>query len=610
MLHLYLDGNLIPASQHSPLDEAEFTLHLHEDGPQTGFQANITFTGTAQAYLRERLLTAPDARSRQVAIRIEDDCCPTRQVLYQGLITSRSIDWCSIRDGKPTACQLQVSSFANTPDAHGLRCLRNKLINANYTWPNGQPFHEQPQPQVPYCVSIRPRFVHDLLVVGCIMLVYIMFVLRPVLLTIGFIVGVLNVLISVVRALASGTPDELSLDDLWDSFTQFNEDVQRLITEYIPRWMTACGQYHYAPLVRNYIINVCHACGLDFQSSILNSPSSVYYNLAMLSAPNEEGRDRFLLDANTVESGAVSEFFSLNSPNWTGAELLDALGAVFHARWQVSGNSLRVEAADGAATHLFNVSADDPSLQSLCYQWDDEPVPAGLLAEYPLDGLDSVGDEARFLYNDVVPFDNPPLVQQKGLLQPQIRFGAARFRGDGLSVDPLLFWEFIFTPLDWVGLSPIKDEFDHNLLLKNGKCVLPKLLLLEDNFDRTHAIVRRQFADGRDRFNVPMWFAAAFPPYNPDGQYDEPANSPKVITGPNMFAFWQGVDPRLAPQKGLRFELRLQRRCAYLSPILAAINAGTRDKWTIGLPFEGEILAADVERLSFSKGSIVVSGKV
>ena len=218
---------------------------------------------------------------------------------------------------------------------------------------------------------------------------------------------------------------------------------------------------------------------------------------------------------------------------------MDRLAPVFNAEWYIENKTIYFENKKNLESPDFWIdleNIDHSKIKKLCFKWVDAPNYLGARFKYQNDGFDACSDEANYLSSDIVQF-NPLNNSQDKLLDVQIQFAPARFRGDGLAPDPVDYFKPVFYIYKLVGLSEMDFNFEKNLLLSSGKVSVSKLLIPEQNHRREHLIVINKNGAEGFNFNYPYWFDAAHPLYNPAGYYDDPPNSKKEGKQKTYFNF-------------------------------------------------------------------------
>lgn len=164
-----------------------------------------------------------------------------------------------------------------------------------------------------------------------------------------------------------------------------------------------------APLVRDFITNVCGKCGLAYDT-IFTDPDSPYYNLCLY-FPNSGAMH--VSASSAVTSPGLSFHFE-NRWNITLAEFLDKLKPVFNAEWYVTPNATLVfkpkaEFLNTAPIFDFSLLAVEGlwDKTSLRYTFNGNKKPAYGKYNYTIDGSDLASQEVKPLYGDIIDYDGP-----------------------------------------------------------------------------------------------------------------------------------------------------------------------------------------------------------
>lgn len=189
-----------------------------------------------------------------------------------------------------------------------------------------------------------------------------------------------------------------------------------------------------APLIRDFISNVCDKCGLEMDT-MFHDPDGPYYN-ACLYYPSSGAVH--VNDGSSATSPALWFHFE-NRWNITLAEFLDKLKLVFNAEWYVTPNNTlvfqpKINYQDGAPIIDFT----DPSVANnwdkatLEYDFNGDKKPAYGRYSYQVDGSDLASQEALPLYNDIVDYDGPANnLMLEGNVSKSFEFAATGFIRDG-----------------------------------------------------------------------------------------------------------------------------------------------------------------------------------
>lgn len=621
----------LPENDYNIDDDAAVTIRRvdGETGGYAGsFSENITFYGSAYELIRAELIEAPGARENVIDVEIYDDCCSseTPTLLFRGKISATDIEWCEITDGKEASCE-----FTATPEAADWTneqelCVRSKLITQRHRWPNGTEFWYLRHPYVRYCNEVRPSALQVIIFIFGGLLGFISFV---VFLVVDIILGIINAILSALNSIANIVgagdfiPDPIDLDPNEDGA---NGLIKTVLQNDFNEFISNCGHGHPAPFIRQYIENVCFQCGLSggFQSSILNNVNSPYYNAVLFHAPNKEGnRDEFYDNNGNVVIGTADNYFNLNAPNKTGGEFLDELSILFNSEWYIENDALYFESENINTTQWidFTIQENRQDIIELCYEYGDDRPPRGLALSYALDGFDGVGNEGRFLYKDIIPFDNPPNPALGPLERIEFPFGVPRFRDDEIDPDKISRWKGFFDVINLITIGVIeidKPEFERTMLLERGATSIPKILVLEDDYNPNNARVINQKRPASDLpwasreaivYNWPMWIAAA----HYGGQYinSDPVNTRKFTGLPNLFERWQSRDPRFNgdTRRGVSFNMELKKRCETYAPLLSLIE-NRNLRLSITIPYRGETVTGFINEIEIGKNTYRISGSL
>jgi len=356
-----------------------------------------------------------------------------------------------------------------------------------------------------------------------------------------------------------------------------------------------CGRFHPSPYLRDYIKNVCDKCGLNFQSSILNDSSSLYYNTALFSAPVEKGRF-----SNSTDYSILGG----NEPILTLENLLtDYLTPVFNADWRIVGTTLLFERKDYFTTLATWISTSDLDSQNLllngevCFNWIDKERPAFARLEYSKDAQEYVGYEAAGRYNYLAEWNSPPNPIQSGQKEVTLPFSPARFRDDGVEQDIYSFFATFLGGLFDAAFAGAFSESRYYLLMNQDTAFQMKLLLLEDAAPNSNNLTRRnyptsiagapwvpEFVPATQRFNYPLWF-------------DDGPN--------NLYSNFHFIDnPRLPGSQNFEFEFEFVFNCSQyrdfeFDKTIQVIKSGVIEN---GIPLELEV--------DFKRRTIKVKGIV
>ncbi len=563
-----LNGQLTPKDQHSTLLEADikFTRDKSINAEfKTDFSANISFYGDAYRLIIDELVKAPGARANQVKIEIYDDCCKDAdgewRRLYLGKITSNDIGFCSL--GIDARCKLTTSSKSNTSDDILYSCIRTKVVSANNSPDPNNPrlgFQYQEHPYVRYCYKIRPNFLHDIIIILGFGFWIGNFGLLLILLPFIAIIDFLNLLGAGID-LNDSQPGDQGLRE-W--FIEAQKDIAE--------FLTGCEEGAITPYARSYINNVCTACGVNFESSILNDPASDYYNLAYFLLQSSGGDDDYYNGYGEIDEGTVRNYFDLNGPTDTGATFLDQLAEIFNCVWWIQDGTLYFEPEPKNQPVWLDLTGGNERKRTerLCYKVRGNPPCAFISLNYQKDMIDTVSNETGKWFNDYVDYQqtqfntrpfNPNL---EGECKNVFKFATTNFRKSGTSRDVIDTWA------KFLAVFAIYDtQYDNALVLEKGSMIYPKLLIIDPTLGHRdfRYVVRRQRPNGYFYYNEGMWFAEG----TDDPAIGKPAGG-RLDSRPgynwNMYRWWAKEDPEINPKLGVNFEIDLAYSCEDINMFL------------------------------------------
>lgn len=478
---------------------------------------SITFEGDAFRYLKSWLIDDVSAPLNSVDVQIEHVGCG----IYENYaIKSTDLQWC-----EGAVCTFDVTlKQKDEPTA----CIMRTLIgqdagNGWFTEGNGS---VKKHPRFSYCSEIRPNGM--MVVQWFNMAVFTMFLITfvaPLILAWNSLVAIIKAIIKVVNTVGghiSTKMNYITFGDLKDAWgPQFVESA-------------GCGREHPAPLIRDYISNVCSICGINvdettadiffaksitIQTSDKNRAGSnngvitvenPHYNACYLFPQTKRGIRRFgnfgfsALFGHT-EPNTTDYWIQDNAPLLALDMFLDQLAGLYNAGWMIKsinqGGQLVPHLyfkrkdffTEGPGNYIFDFTengTDRPKiLQGICYDWNGKTTPAYCEGIYAKDALDPCGNEACSQMNDIVSFgdiDNNPTFG--GFLDKTVQFGATKFRLDGASTDYVfdamqvvvnaqLLTGFMFGFMRDFVYPFIQQYADYALLMKDETCTLPKVLI-------------------------------------------------------------------------------------------------------------------------------------
>lgn len=514
-------------------DEAEYVPGANQ--PKKSASGTIRIEGTAFDLLRNWLVNDVSAALNSVDVKVLDENCG----YYENYII-RSND---IQECEGQSCVYDV--ILKQKD-EALNCIKRTLVSDNWQgWFNNRIDPTDPgakrHPRFSYCNEIRPNGMMIMQWYIAIMTMTVtgifMISLLPIINTIIAILWVIDKIIDL-----GDIPKPISLGDLLESFQQYFIES------------AGCGREHPAPLIRDYIKNVCDKCGIEvdhvtapiFFNTIMYSPTGSFesasgdditgdlnphYNACYFYAPIERGVRRFR-SLNLLNDDPDNETFYLpdNRPLLMLDQFLDQIKGMYNAEWFIKNNKLYFWRKDWfftAGQYIYDFTAKSPDrdkiLEGVCFEPTDRKYPAFVQGIYALDASDSCGREAQKFQDGSYSFGNKlQNPNYEGKLDKTQQFGAAKFRLDGASTD------YVYDALQVISNStaftfpfingairdfiyPAFDEYaDYALLLSDETAALPKILIW-DGESYTNAKVSKPRSGWPDNNN----WGLAVPDINP-----------------------------------------------------------------------------------------------
>ena len=471
----------------------------------------IRITGDAYNFIKAWCIDHVAAPLNKVDVRIEISCGQFEK--YE--IGAQQLRWC---EGE-FVCEFDVTLKQTDPV---LQCMQRTLIADNHLgWFQNVPKDGKKHPRFSYCNEIRPNgtlivlwlvpgFLSPILIVLFALYVFALIVIN----IINVIIGVIETIISFISlGLVFTKPD-------WNTIPEYNinDFINAIIQYYIES--AGCGREHPAPLIRDYIQNVCTKCGitvdaitapiffsptwnLDFITSSgqnLKGQVNEYFNACYFNAPIKRGVRRF----NSIDVfGATkntSQFYQEgNAPYYALNDFLDEIKGVFNSEWRIKGGKLYFWRKDwflnGSILYDFSTNASDrlKILEGVCFEWNEIKYPAFSKGLYNKDSLDVCGNEALNQMNGTgtigtVAYGKTDLnPNYEGVQDKQVAIGGTKFRLDGASTDYIydamqtLVNLQIIAPWITVMMRNVDtwlNEYAHYaLLLRDETALLPKILI-------------------------------------------------------------------------------------------------------------------------------------
>ena len=530
-----------------------------------GVTSQLSFEREAYEFLKQWLVNDVAAVLNQVEVQITDTSCG-RYVGY--FIKSDQLQWCEFNSTCVFNVNLkQIEDFTN--------CIQRTVISDNWQgWFQNEPADGKKHPRFGYCIEKRPNWTLVLLwslssyVAILTTLIYTTFfplILAIWLIRVAFsglvtainaVIGLINDLIDAVNTLLPGTPiPHIPLIDVPDPGPAPSTPVEVLLN-----WAqnmiesAGCGREHPAPLVRDYILNVCNKCGIIVDAttadtffapilSLTNSDGTIhtdpnpYYNACYFAPTVKRGVRRFRkinLFTGVSDPDTTTYYIPDNAPVQSLEQYLDFLSRVFNAQWRViveSGTPTlyfkrKDWFTDNPPLYDFSLGGADRSriVEGICYEQLDVTLPSYLGYLYDDDQADKCGVEANGNYNGVQHINFGSTVINpifNGELEKKTPIGAARFNNDGVTgnyiYDALQVCYSLGTVATTlipvaggVALGLILDELgtlinnyaDYKLLLQSENVTLPKILIWDGDTDSPSDPNYLNATAVRDKINI------------------------------------------------------------------------------------------------------------
>lgn len=462
------------------------------DNIQTGVSNQITAFGRAYYFISDWILEHVAGPLNAVEALIEDVGCGK---FSSFLIKSDGLQYCD--DGK---CNIDVNlKQAEAPWS----CIEKTLITDN--WQGWFPSAAAPlnagkqHPRFTYCDEFRPAFFLGLLFSCISMIALPMYILS---------VTVVPVILAIITIVSVVVHKLKKLRDQLKDMTGWGPVTHAIQNMYLSA--AGCGREMPAPLVRDYISNVCDKCGIRYSKEtipMLFDPASPYYNLTWYQSEIARGPKK---------DDSTTFYLEDNDPLLTLDMMLNKLKDVFNAKWRIAGNTLtfiRKDKIDQNIIFDFTDPVDKAKLvKPICYEWNGDKKPAYAKAGYTQDATDTVGNDAISRFNTYVEFNNPINPMLEGEMTKIVQFAPPRFRFDG--VGPDYIEDAAKSMIDLTG--NLLELITHNfrdafrtvekgvLLVKDDKVITPKLLIWDGVSYRNARVI--------GTYN---WQSSYFPPRNP-----------------------------------------------------------------------------------------------
>lgn len=490
-------------------------------------------------------------------------------------------DWVIKNDGlsyfaSKNICRVDLS-MRQKDDVYS--CIQTTLITDNHS---GMFSGSYEHPRMAYCNEFRPAGLLTALFMiigqlGFIVLFLYTIAIYPILYAVYIMVQFLNGILDTLEGLVPGDQDwEIKMEEPIKP-----KDVNSFFVDLLLS-IAGCHREHPAPLIRDYIRNVCDKCGLNVTAKsapIFFDDKSDYYNLTMLSADVKKG---------IHEDDSQSYWNADNDPILVLDMLLDKLKVIFNAEWKIRNKTLYFDRhdKDDSTEFLYDFSQGGKDnykiLEEIELTWNEHKKKAYGRFGYSKDGFDNLTGDTVARFNDIVEFNKPinPILEGEDM-KVSTDFAMARFRQDGILDDyigdalrPLLVLE-VFTL--WgakIIFDPFRKRLEHKkgaVIMQNHTLMYPKLIIW-DGVSKRNAKAKawHKFGTNLPTPN-PIYNTDQIPyeqSHSEDVRYDDyyeehcklynyPMAFDAQFTGNLYDRFHQIEDPRINPPMNKTFKLKI-----------------------------------------------------
>jgi len=439
--------------------------------PQISVSGTLSFERDAYDFIKAHLVEDVAATLNQIEVQITDTSCGR----YTGyVIKSTQLSWCEFNSTCVFDLNLkQIEDYTN--------CIERTLIADNWQgWFQDEPSGGKKHPRFGYCIEKRPNWtlVLEWILTSIVAFIYtiIYTIIYPILvvitaiiyaltLVVNAIISVINAIIDFINTLGAGLDN---IDPI--STPTFPPTPGEVVSGWATIMVEAagCGREHPAPLIRDYLTNVCGKCGIQVNAetadiffapylTITHSDGNIhtdpnpYYNACYLFPQVERGVRRFrsinLLTGST-DPNTTTYYQPNNAPLLAGSDFLNELNGIYNAQWRVTTDSagtpfLYFKRKDwflnNPPIYDFSLGGADRAkiIEGICYEPQDLNVPASCGVLYDDDPADKCGVEADGFYNGKPLSFNNTIVNPifKGILDKSSGFAATHFNCDGTTTN-------------------------------------------------------------------------------------------------------------------------------------------------------------------------------
>lgn len=420
--------------------------------------ATIVCFGHTGLYVKNWLIDNQYASVNSILCKITDVQCGTSR--GEWIIKADGMIWC---DNGPCAFQCTMVQYTPTTT-----CLQNTLIFDNHRgwFPEdgfivgddpftGLPNDNYMHPRFRYCDDIKPQWVQNFLFV----------IAQGILIAFNTIVGSIFLMVQVI---------DFVYHMLTGNHWGLANDMQNAIDDVYNKVFGAflgCNRLHPSPFVRNYFINACSKCGIEFESSILNDVDSNYYNSCHLFAPVKKG----------VLFDSTKDYIFDNRPVFNVITYAESLRLIFNAKYRLINGKFRFERKDKIdPDYVFDFTGADKNLilGGICWGWNGKLKPAYQTFHYEQDKFDTDGNLAGHRFNGVNDWNvtNNPLLDGEDAILIN-NWSTSRHTTDGIEE------RLIFTVSTLIARNT-KAHLAHLLLMDSDITSCGKLLVWNTDSDK------------------------------------------------------------------------------------------------------------------------------
>lgn len=456
----------------------------------------LTFTDVAYDIIRRWLLDDIGSPLNAIDVKIEDVGCG----FYDELIIKPSqIRWCE--DGE---CAFNINLQQKQEAYH---CIQRTLIHDNWQgW-----FHKHTAKQHPrfaYCNAGGGAMLIILWYLSFVLFIF-MLQITPLVNSVILIIGTIKTIIDIIGWIFGKKPD------FSNNFNFFNPLA---VMSSFYEESSGCGFNHVAPLIRDYIKNVCDKCDVNvngfsaplFFLEVINIDTSAereqgikprhnpYYNATYLAPTLNRGfrRNKHLF---SKEDNPIYYWNEGNAPLLSLEQFLDLIKGVFNADWRIQNDASGKPTLYFQRKDWFNKNGylydftDEATrakmISGVCYGWNEQTMPAFMSGIYNTDPMDSEGNLARRFMNDKVSIGSKTNnVLFSGELNKTLELGATKFRQDGVDRDYLMEAVRALRTISYtipgigdlialISLVPTLRKFDYSLLMSDDTNGFGKIII-------------------------------------------------------------------------------------------------------------------------------------